>query len=100
MTKFKQVFNEMIEQNKELFDEFEWVHQHYSENPGKWQRTFNIVGEKVLEVIRKYEDLLCRKSEGGGYGKFTSNLSQKFQEEIRIHFPKINHIGIEPAPLI
>lgn len=85
----------MISENLELFDEFEWVHKHYSENPDKWQRTFNLVGEKVLEVIRIYEDLLCRKSEGGGYGRFSGNLAEKFQEEIRAHFSKINYIGIE-----
>lgn len=96
MTKFKKVYKEMVEQNRELFEEFEWVHQNYVKSPQKWQRTFNMVGEKVLEVVRKYEDILCRKSEGAGFGKFSSNLAEKFQEELRIHFPKFNYIGIEP----
>lgn len=96
MTKFKQMYQEMIKQNKELFEEFEWVHKHYSQNPDKWQRTFNIVGEKVLETVRKYENLLCRKSEGGIYSKFSSNLAEKFQQEVRNHFPKIDYVGIEP----
>lgn len=84
----------MIEQNKELFDEFKWVHDHYSQNPKTWQRTYNLTGEKVLEVIRKYENILCGRSEVGGYGKFTTNLSEKFQQEIKTHFPKFNHIGL------
>lgn len=86
----------MVEKNGELFDEFEWVHENYVKNPEKWQRTFNIVGEKILEVVRKYENILCGRSENSGYGMFSPKLAEKFQEELKIHFPKINFIGIEP----
>lgn len=96
MAKYKEVYELMVKENTELFDEFEWVHENYLKNPDKWQRTFNMVGEKVLEVVRKYEDILCRKSEGAGFGKFSSNLAEKFQQELRKHFPKFNHIGIQP----
>lgn len=94
MTKYKQIVDEMLQENKELFDSFEWVHTHYVENPKTWQRTFNIEGEKVLEVIRKYENILCRKTEGAGYSQFSSNLAQKYHEEIKKRFPKIDHVGI------
>lgn len=95
MTKFKQIYDEMVNSNTDAFDSFSWVHENYLNDPEKWQRTFNIEGERILEIIRKYEDILCKKSEGSGYGKFTTKLSEKFWEEIRSHFPKINHIGIQ-----
>lgn len=95
MSKYKQIYQQMISENLELFDEFEWVHQHYCQNPDKWQRTFNMVGDKVLTLIRQYEDLLCKKSEGGGFSRFSGNLAEKFQQEVRNHFAKIDCIGIE-----
>lgn len=94
MTKYKQIVDTMLKENKELFDSFEWVHSHYVKNPKAWQRTYNIEGEKVLTVMRKYEDILCRKSEGAGYSKFSANLAEKFHEEVKSRFPKLDHIGI------
>ena len=96
MSKSQEVFTEMLKRNSDAFDSFDWVHQNYTKNPQKWQRTFNIEGERVLEVIRRYEDILCQKSQRSGYGKFTTKLSEKFWEIIRARFPKIDHVGIIP----
>lgn len=93
MTKYKEYFQDMLEYNKELFDEFKEIHDKYSMDQKKWQEEFNKIGEKVLSVIRKYENNLCGKSEGGKYGKFSSNLSEKFWEMIRAYFPKIDFVG-------
>ena len=67
------------------------------------QETLNIEGSRVMEMIKDYEDKLCRQSEVGGFGSYTTNLAEKFNEEIKKYFPKIDHIGLvvkkmEPLP--
>lgn len=95
MTKYQQVFSEMLSQNKALFSEFKELHDKYALDPKTLQEQFNELGQDVLDVIRRYENRLCSKTEGSGYGKFSSKLSEKFQEEVRAYFPKINSVGLE-----
>lgn len=93
MVKYKQQITEMLEIHAELFTSFKVIHDHYMKNPKKYQKLFNEEGEKVLPIIRRYENILCAKSEGGRYGKFSSNLAEKYWTEIRLLFPKIDFIG-------
>ncbi|MBI4029408.1 MAG: hypothetical protein HY376_03505 [Candidatus Blackburnbacteria bacterium] len=95
MTKYKMIFNEMLEKNGELFDEFRVIHDKYALHPEENQEEFNIIGRKVQDVIRRFENILCGKSETSGYSQYSSNLAQKFQDEIRAHFPKIDFVGIK-----
>lgn len=94
MTKYQQYFEDMMRNHKELFDNFSQIHKKYTENPKKWQKDFNESGQEVLRKIRKYENMLCSRSEGGKYSKFSSNLAEKFWEPIRAKFPKIDYVGI------
>lgn len=91
----------MVEKNKELFDAFEKVHVAYTLDPEENQEEFNKLGRRVRDAMRKYENILCGKSESSGYSQYSSSLAQKFQDEVRIHFPKIDFIGVvasqEPA---
>lgn len=93
-TKHQQYLQDMIESNQELFDNFQKIHTLYMEDPEKYQKQFNAEGEDVLNLIRKYENMLCSHSESGKYGKFSSKLSDKFWEAIRGKFPKIDFVGI------
>lgn len=94
MTKYKEYFDKMVSENKVAFDEFTRVHFEYSIDQDKNQEKFNEEGEKINKIIHEYEDRLCKHSEGAGFGKYTSNLAEKFQDEVRSHFPLIDHIGI------
>lgn len=85
----------MTEQNKELFSKFKIIHDNYKENPEKWQNEFNNEGKKVVDVIRRYEKMLCEHSEGGMYGKYSSNLADKFWGAVRTYLPKIDFVGTE-----
>ena len=85
----------MLEKNKELFDQFRQTHDKYSLKPQENQEEFNQLGFKVRDVIRKYENILCGKSESSGYSQYSSNLAEKFQDEIRHVFPKIDSIGVK-----
>jgi len=52
------------------------------------------VGADVLKVIHEWEGRLCSHSEKAGYANYTGNLAEKFQQEVKNHFPLIDHIGI------
>lgn len=95
MSKYKQQVTEMIEMHKDLFASFRELHDAYERDPKKMQKQFNEEGQKVLEIVRRYENMLCSRSESGKYGKFSANLSDKFREALRFHFPKIDYIGLE-----
>ena len=94
MTKYKEYFQKMLNENKEVFDAFAKLHFEYSMDEDGLQTKFNEEGEKVLEIIREYEDRLCRNTERGAYNKFSGGLAEKFQELVRAHFPLVDHIGL------
>lgn len=94
MTKYKEYYDKMVSENKPVFDKFTKTHFEYSIDQGANQEEFNAVGENVLSVIHEWEDRLCKQSEKAGFGSYTSGLAEKFQAEIKSHFPLIDHIGI------
>lgn len=95
MTKHQKLFQEMLEYNQDLFNHFKKLHDEYAVNPESVKDEFNSQGEKVLRVIRRYEDILCSKSEGGKYGKYSGNLAEKFWEAVRGYLPKIDFVGMK-----
>jgi hypothetical protein len=98
MTRFREVYNQMVSDNKALFDAFQATHDAYSLDPATNQDEFNEKGKEIMAIVRHYEDILCGKSEGTGYGAFSGKLAEKFQEEVRKHFPKIDHVGVKIKP--
>lgn len=84
----------MVSENKEAFDGFTTAHFKYSSNEEEYQESFNKAGEEILKIIHEWEDKLCSQSEKAGFGNYTGNLAEKFQAEVRIHFPLIDHVGI------
>ena len=95
MQKYQTVYIRMAEENKELFDNFRAVHDAYVVNPDANKARFNEIGSELMDIIRSYERILCGKTESGQYGKFSSNLSQKFWDEVRKVYPKIDFVGIQ-----
>jgi len=94
MTKYKEYFQRMLGENKEAFDEFTKLHFEYSTNPDRYQDKFNKEGEKILIITHEWEGKLCNQSEKAGFGNYTGNLAEKFQAEVKSHFPLIDHIGV------
>lgn len=93
--KYKEFYDLMLKQNKDDFHEFKKIHDKYMEDPKKWSAKFNELGRDIQDIIREYENRLCRQSEGAGNSKFTTGLAEKFQAEVKVHFPKINFIGMD-----
>ncbi len=94
MTRYKEYFERMISENKDAFEGFRTLHDNYALNPEKWQENYNREGEKILEIVREYENRLCANTERGAFNKYSTNLSEKFQNEVRNQFPMIGHIGL------
>lgn len=84
----------MVESHKELFSRFEKIHTKYVDTDGANQEEFNKVGAQVLDIVRDYEKLLTSKSDSTNYAKFSSNLSDKFMDQVRRVYPKIDFIGV------
>jgi type I restriction-modification system DNA methylase subunit len=94
MTKYKEYFDKMVSENKDVFGKFTQAHFEYSMNQDNNQEKFNEEGGQILKIIHEWEDKLCKQSEKAGFGSYTSGLAEKFQAEIKSHFPLIDHIGI------
>ncbi len=85
----------MLKKNRELFIKFKITHDMYANDKKTWSNQFNEEGVKVLEIVREYEDILCRHSEQGKYGKFSANLAEKFWSEVRKNYPLIDFVGVK-----
>ena len=94
MSEYKKMFDLMIEQNKELFDNFSDIHREYTLDSAKWQKLFNQYGGEIMDVIREYERKLCIKMGTGKYGQFSAQLTDKFMGEVRKTFSKIDFVGV------
>src|SRR5260221_7971817 len=94
MTKSQQYFQDMMESHKDLFDAFKVVHDNYLKDSHKFQDQLNEIGDDVLRIVRRYENMLCSQAEGGKYGKFSNKTADKFWEYIRGAFPKVDAIGL------
>ena len=98
MTKYQEIFNKMLEQNKELFEQFSKLHDEYALNSEELQDRFNQLGAEVQGVIKTYEDRLCGHSEGSGYAAYSGQLAEKFQGLVRKKYPKIDFVGVKIKP--
>lgn len=94
MVRYKEYVKKMIEENQGLFDDFQVVHDKYSQDNEKYQSELNRIGEKVKEVIQEYENRVCANTERS-YSQYSANLAEKFQNEIRSIFPMIDFIGVK-----
>lgn len=95
MSKYKKQFTTMLEENSELFSQFKVLHEKIVAGDESVREEFNALGQKVLRVIRRYENALCAKSENSGFGKFSSNLSDMFWGEVRAYIPRIDEVPLE-----
>lgn len=94
MAKFAKMFQKMTEDNSYLFEEFKTIHDKFVQSPKEHETLFHEKGQKILRIIRQYENALCAKSENSGYKNFSTNLSEKFWEEVRAYLPKIDEVKL------
>jgi gamma-glutamylcysteine synthetase len=94
-SKYKQYYQDMIKQNSQLFEQFKIVHDNFVDDPDKYKKEFNDVGEKVMEIVRSFEQRLTSQMTGSGFGKFATNVTDKFKAEIKKDYPKIDFVGVK-----
>ena len=94
MVRYKEYVKKMIRENRTLFDKFQIVHDKYYLDQDKYQEELNIIGEKVQETVKEYENRVCANTERS-YSQYSANLAEKFQNEIRSVFPMIDFIGVK-----
>jgi hypothetical protein len=95
MTKYKEYYQKMLQENEIVFKKFRRIHDEYALNMDTNQNEFNLLGKEVLTIIRVWEDKLCRQSEKGGFGVFSGKLADKFWNEVRHDFPEIDNVGLK-----
>jgi hypothetical protein len=93
MVKYKEYFNQMCEENKTLFDEFQFIHDLYKANKEANQVVFNEQGVQVRKIIEAWDHKLCGRMERGANASYSARLSEKFWGEVRLKFPLIDFVG-------
>ena len=95
MTKYKKYFQEMVNAHQSEFEAFKKVHDLYKTNPGKWSEEFNKLGKPVVAIVTEWESRLCSNIEGGKNSVFSSNLADKFKEEVKKYLSLIDMVGVK-----
>ena len=93
--RYRQLFLEMIEENRDLFLDFKEVHDKFVNDEETHKSEFNEKGAKVVEIIRDYERRLTSQQDKGQYSKFSSGLSDKFWNQIRAFLPRNDFVGVK-----
>lgn len=97
MPRYRDEFRKIINANPEIFEEFAKIHDLYSKDAKSHQNEFNRIGGQVVTLIEEAERHLCGKTERGQYAKYSSNLSDKFRNEVKAFFPLIDFVGVKVA---
>lgn len=95
MTKYRQYLKDMLAENEAVFSDFKKVHDAFAADPKTNQAEFNEKGEIVLEIIRDWEKRLCGRMEAGKNSLYSANLAEKFREQIKKLYPKIDLVGVK-----
>jgi hypothetical protein len=97
MVKYKQYFQEMMEQNAVEFAAFQKIHDGYKLDRKKWSTQFHSKGTKVVEIMRDWERRLCAGMERGNNAVYSAKLSEKFWGEIKKQFSHIELVGVKSS---
>lgn len=93
MIKFKEYFQKMCDENKVVFDEFEFIHDLYKQNRKANQVVFNEQGMIIRKIVEDWDRKLCGRMERGKNAAYSQKLSEKFWGEVRIRFSMIDFVG-------
>src|SRR5690606_9808512 len=95
MPKYRDYFRQMLEVHKDEFEKFAEVHAKYQLDQNKWQEEYNKIGAPIKNILYEWEKKLCGHSEKGNFAKFSSQLAEKFQQEVKAFFPLVDFIGVK-----
>jgi sugar-specific transcriptional regulator TrmB len=93
--KYKRYFEQMKQENQELFAQFRSIHDQYQQDRDKHQDQFNQIGDKVVKLVRDWERKLCTVMGKGKYSKYSSKVAEKFWDLVREEFELIDMVGVK-----
>ncbi|MEA2056283.1 MAG: hypothetical protein U9O78_01000 [Patescibacteria group bacterium] len=93
--KYRQLFEEMKQENALLFEKFGKIHDAYQQNREKNQDKFHQVGKKVVAIIRDWERRLCSGMGRTRYGHYSAGVAEKFWDLARKEFKLIDMVGVK-----
>lgn len=85
----------MSEQNADLFDRFQPIHDGYILDEKKWADMFHTQGRDVIDVMRDWERRLCSGMERGNNALYSDRVAEKFWGEIKKRFTHIEMVGLK-----
>jgi hypothetical protein len=95
MVKYREAYEEMVLRHQAQFEEFKVIHDKYAADQDKWKVKFDELGKPILRIIEETENRLCSKMEGSHRGNYSSNLSDKFRQEVKKYLPLIDMVGVK-----
>lgn len=95
MVKYKQYYQQMVDEHTELFAQFKQIHDEFVIDRETWSEQFNQVGQKVVDIIRVWDRRLCSAMNRGVYSSYSQQLSEKFWIEVKKHYSHIDLVGVK-----
>ena len=94
MTKYRQYYIQMLDENQAVFVAFQEVHDGYQQDRKAWSQRFHTEGQVVVDIIRDWERRLCSGMERGQNSVYSARLAEKFWSEIKKQLPMIERVGV------
>jgi len=82
LPKFKIQYDLMLENNSEIFEALKKAKRGTTE--------FKEAQRAALRIVRKNEDILCKRTENTKFTNFSTGLADKFMEIVRADYPEID----------
>jgi hypothetical protein len=82
LPKYQKQYQDMVETHKDLFASLKKADRKSEE--------FKDIQLKVLRIVRRNEDALCKKTESTKFMSFSLGLADKFLEVVRSEYPEID----------
>ena len=87
--KYKKMFDEMLITNKKVFEEYNELLNKYDLDNKTYAHELYDLQNRVLRIIKHTENGLCSRSETTGHANYSTALADKFWEEVRKVFPRV-----------
>lgn len=94
-TKYREYYERMVAENRQLFDEFLKVNDAYKRDNVANADEFHLVGQKVVDKVRDFDRRLCSAMGRGVFSTYSQQLSEKFWDLVRQDFDQIDMVGVK-----
>jgi len=94
-TKYREYYERMVAENRQLFDEFLKIHDAFKREPLANADEFHLVGQKVVDKVRDFDRRLCSAMGRGVFSTYSQKLSEKFWDLVRQDFDQIDMVGVK-----